>query len=393
MQVATAQPRRDSQLQQACVCAFTSPAPAHAPRQVSDTAVHVRGKGLRANEVLELDLAVPLFPVADVGASAAAAAAAAASEEPAAAAEAEAGSSNESSGAAAVEQAEAAAAADPASAPASPAGGGHLLLRCGQLLVAGDVDAAGSQLDFRVQSLKLDELELASLRGDLAEASCSLHFGSQTGRGKLALQAPRFSGLRGESLSGGFRWERDVVRLERVVLAQARSRYEVQGEYNVPPNMRIPASAADLLANAGARRQQRLPGQAGGSGGSGSLATAAGGRWRVAVSVPAADMQEVMPAARLLQNATSMVPSDYERAKAAFLEAVQRAGLRTGELKAQVAALTERLKAEEAAAVQRGAGAGATAAESPLQLPSLQELRGQWSGSIQVGKLGGHKPA
>ena len=70
----------------------------------------------------------------------------------------------------------------------------------------------------------MDELELASLRGELGEASCSLNFESQAGRGKLNLLAPRYSGLRGESLSGGFRWERDVVRLEKVVLTQMRSR-------------------------------------------------------------------------------------------------------------------------------------------------------------------------
>ena len=38
----------------------------------------------------------------------------------------------------------------------------------------------------------------------------------------------------GEALSGAFRWERDVVRLERVVLEQKRSRYEVQGDYAIP---------------------------------------------------------------------------------------------------------------------------------------------------------------
>ena len=72
--------------------------------------------------------------------------------------------------------------------------------------------------------MKLDELELASLRGDLQEVSASLNFASQTGRGKLSLHCPRYSGLQGESLSGGLRWERDVVRLEKVVLQQKSSR-------------------------------------------------------------------------------------------------------------------------------------------------------------------------
>lgn len=47
----------------------------------------------------------------------------------------------------------------------------------------------------------------------------------QTGRGKAHLVRPRYSGLMGESLSGGFRWERDVVRLEKVVAQQDRSRW------------------------------------------------------------------------------------------------------------------------------------------------------------------------
>ena len=42
------------------------------------------------------------------------------------------------------------------------------------------------------------------------------------------------------------RWERDVLRLERVVLQQAHSRYEVQGEYTIPPTADIPRSAASL---------------------------------------------------------------------------------------------------------------------------------------------------
>lgn len=46
----------------------------------------------------------------------------------------------------------------------------------------------------------------------------------QSGRGKVHLARPRYSGLMGESLSGGFRWERDVVRLERVVVQQDKSK-------------------------------------------------------------------------------------------------------------------------------------------------------------------------
>ena len=64
----------------------------------------------------------------------------------------------------------------------------------------------------QVAALKLDELELASLRGDLQ--AC----------GSPQCTVPRYSGLRGDSLRGGFRWERDVVRLEKLVVQQQRSR-------------------------------------------------------------------------------------------------------------------------------------------------------------------------
>ena len=56
------------------------------------------------------------------------------------------------------------------------------------------------------------------------EAALSLNLEAQVGRGSVTVAGPRFSGLQGQSLAGGFRWERDVVRLERAVLQQANSR-------------------------------------------------------------------------------------------------------------------------------------------------------------------------
>ena len=193
----------------------------------------------------------------------------------------------------------------------------------------------------------------------MQELSCSLNFDSHTGRGKLSLANPRYSGLRGDTLSGGFRWERDVVRLEKLVLQQQRSRYglvareakgffsehlcvsfnnfmktplfffshtpgltcryEVQGEYNIPPNTPLPSSAADLALPAAGPA-----GNYSSNNNSGSMVGAAAapmGRWRVQVMVPSAELQEIVPAARLLQSATSLSPVEYERAKAVFLQA------------------------------------------------------------------------
>ena len=43
--------------------------------------------------------------------------------------------------------------------------------------------------------------------------------------------------------------------------------------------------------------------------------------------MPTAQMEEILPAARLLSRATSPTPSDYERAKALFLKGVQQAAI------------------------------------------------------------------
>lgn len=379
---------------------------------LSDAGVSVHGKGLR-NETLDLDLALPLLAPAAAGAAAPqqvqasapqqlqapprAAAEAAGLQSAAGTAEPEAAGPAAEDGSAASE-AEASGAKGVASAgapaPEAPlvdqqpaevqrAGGGRLQLRCGPLQVAADVNARGSQLDFKVAALKLDELELASLRGDLQELSCTLNFESATGRGKVSLANPRYSGLRGESLSGGFRWERDVVRLEKLVLQQQRSRYEVQGEYTLPPNTPLPSSAADLALQPAATSS--------GAPGSATSAVPAGGRWRVAVSVPVAELQEIVPAARLLQSAASLTPAEYDRAKRAFLQAMSRASIKASDLNTQLRLMAEQL----APAVPSAGGAGTPRSNAPrepagpspsaaLHLPGIQDMRGQWSGSVQA---------
>lgn len=87
------------------------------------------------------------------------------------------------------------------------------------------VNASSSVVDAAVMGLQLDELELASLRGEVQEVSLNLNFDTRVGRGKVNVAGPRFSGLQGEALSGGVRWERDVIRLEKAVLQQRTSRY------------------------------------------------------------------------------------------------------------------------------------------------------------------------
>lgn len=125
--------------------------------EASGGGVSVHGKGLRANETLDLDLALPLLAPPTQRSPAAAARVAAppqaAAKQPAAVAEAKPeavrtpaeleGAEGSSGGAAA--------APEPPLAEAPRAGGGRLQLRCGALQVAGDVDAAGSQVNFKAR--------------------------------------------------------------------------------------------------------------------------------------------------------------------------------------------------------------------------------------------------
>ena len=210
---------------------------------VSGAGVSVHGKGLRAHETLDLDLALPLLAQQQPEAQQQVqqvqqvqqaqqeqqAEAAAGEAEQAAPVEPQPGAGDAAEGGA--EEGEPSAAAtlpEPAAAAAAqpPAtqqrGGGGLQLRCGPLQVAAEVDAAGSQLDFKVRprlrlglagragqgpacavrhgtpasmsrrthcrrppaphqvaALKLDELELASLRGDLQVGGCRPSWAAQ----------------------------------------------------------------------------------------------------------------------------------------------------------------------------------------------------------------------
>lgn len=44
-----------------------------------------------------------------------------------------------------------------------------------------------------IKGLKLDDLELASLRGDLQDVALDLNFDSREGRGELNMRSPRYA--------------------------------------------------------------------------------------------------------------------------------------------------------------------------------------------------------
>jgi hypothetical protein len=262
------------------------------------------------------------------------------------------------------------------------------------------MDPTAAKFDLR--NLRLDELELASLRGTVDKAFFDLNFEDQTGRGNASVTGPRFSGLQGESLSGSFRWEGDIIRLERAIIQQKRSRYELQGEY-VLPTMKD-KSTLDMATALSQMRNSNLS--------STISSPRGGGRWRWQVSVPHAVIEEMLPAAQLLSRATSSYPIDYSNAKGIFLE-----GVKTLQITAQEIGKQLEVSAKSALERQRSIGekeeieipkatknaegqqkwskglpwigskAGARKASTRL---GLQDLRGEWKGNMQAyGSTGG----
>eukprot|EP00210_Caulerpa_lentillifera_P007372 g7046.t1 len=250
--------------------------------------------------------------------------------------------------------------------------GARFSLKQGKLDISSRLNKATNQVQMQIRGLTLDELELASLRGDLQELSLDLNFLKREGRGEALVTTPRYSGLLGEVLSGGFRWERDVVRLEKMILQQKGSRYEVQGEYTLPTNTSKTEGEAgpkwipdDVLV---ATSQPYI------------------GRWRIQVNVPNADIQEILPAARLLSRATNVHERDYEKARDYFLKGLQEGGLKSPPLRDFVESAKIRSNENEAAIRIESTKElkPSTSSSSSSVLPGIQSLKGQWSGSLQA---------
>ncbi|CAI5993110.1 unnamed protein product [Closterium sp. NIES-64] len=276
--------------------------------------------------------------------------------------------------------------------------GGAVRVQRGQMSVEGHV-RVGATAALEVRALPLDELELASLRGLVERAAVRLNFAKRRGHGSLAVRRPRFSGMLCDALHAAFRWTGDVVTLERSVLEQANSRYEVQGEY-VLPGMRewdrerdrdrttsshsastpTPDAAATAAAAASERgadmewggggRQRAMPGQL-------QAMMTSIGRWRLRLDVPHADVSEMLPGLRILSR--SHDPAVLLRSKELFLHGIEEVGFASHSLQHQLEYVREKREREwEPAGTDVGGGAAAEA------LPGLVDLRGRWHGVLEA---------
>lgn len=249
----------------------------------------------------------------------------------------------------------------------------YMNARCGRLQASGSISKDGSAMDFRLANVKLDDLEFASLRGELQEISCAINFQNQTGRGRASIIGPKYSGILGDSLSGGFRWEKDVLRLEKIVLQQQQSRYEVQGEYVLPPSFNIPASTADLFDKNAIE----------------TLKSSSTGRWRLRLDAPHAQIQDLTPLARVLQTVNDQFPEDYERAKGAFMSALSSASIRLNDLNDNLNILMDQMSGLKGSSSMMVPESSSKHSESSLYFPALQTCQGFWNGSLQAFGGGG----
>ncbi|URE40528.1 hypothetical protein MUK42_06558 [Musa troglodytarum] len=265
-----------------------------------------------------------------------------------------------------------------------------------------------------VRNLPLDELELASLRGTVQKAELQLNFQKRRGHGVLSVLRPKFSGVLGQALDVAARWSGDVVSdlspefthigsvklqhivghfqlnitsveivselnwfcyrcyadtkpvnlqpitVEKTVLEQASSRYELQGEYVLP-------GARDRYP--GNKEQDGLFKKAM----SGHLDTVISsmGRWRMRLEVPGAEVAEMLPLARLLSRSTD--PAVQSRSKELFMQSLQSVGFCAESLHDQLKGLQSFFN-----------WSGDDSILEDITLPGLAELRGHWNGSLDA---------
>ncbi|XP_042477488.1 protein TIC236, chloroplastic-like [Macadamia integrifolia] len=213
-----------------------------------------------------------------------------------------------------------------------------------------------------VRHLPLDELELASLRGLIQRAEVQLNFQKRRGHGMLSVLHPKFSGVLGEALDVAARWSGDVLTVEKTVLEQTRSRYELQGEYVLPGTRdRHPACTerSGLLKMAMA-------------GHLGSVISSMG-RWRMRLEVPRAEVAEMLPLARLLSRSTD--PAVLSRSKDLFMQSLQSVGLYSESLRD----LLEELRKHCTICMPLD-----EVILEDITLPGLSELKGRWRGSLDA---------
>lgn len=211
--------------------------------------------------------------------------------------------------------------------------------------------------DLEVRQLPLDELEVASLRGTLQRAELKLNFQKRRGHGVLSVLRPKFSGVLGEALDLAARWSGDVITVEKAVLEQCNSQYELQGEYVLPGTRdRNSKQKGSLIERAMA-------------GHLGSVISSMG-RWRMRLIVPRAEIAEMLPLARLLSRSTD--PAVQSRSKDLFIQSLQIVGIYNESLQNLLTEIHGHYFPSDEVILEE------------VNLPGLAELKGRWNGNLDA---------
>ncbi|WJX16332.1 hypothetical protein P8452_06374 [Trifolium repens] len=213
--------------------------------------------------------------------------------------------------------------------------------------------------NLEVRHFPLDELELASLRGTIQRAEVQLNLQKRRGHGVLSVLQPKFSGVIGEALDVAARWSGDVITIEKTVLQQNYSYYELQGEYVLPGTR-----DRNLIDGGGGLFKRLMSGHRVGS------VISSMGRWRMKLEVRRAEVAEMLPLARLLSR--SMDPAVHSRSKDFFLESLLSVGVYSESLQQ----LLEKMRGLHAPSND--------VVLEDLTLPGLSEFKGHWHGSLDA---------
>ncbi|KAH7574198.1 hypothetical protein JRO89_XS03G0264500 [Xanthoceras sorbifolium] len=214
-------------------------------------------------------------------------------------------------------------------------------------------------VNLEVRHLPLDELELASLRGTIQRAEIQLNLQKRRGHGVLSVIRPKFSGLLGEALDVAARWSGDVITVEKTVLEQMNSRYELQGEYVLPGTRDRNISGKERVG----LFKRAMTGHLG-------SVISSMGRWRMRLEVPRAEVAEMLPLARLLSRSTD--PAVRSRSKDLFIQSLQSVGLYTESLQDLLEVIRTHYTPSNEVILE------------DLSLPGLAELKGHWHGSLDA---------
>uniref|UniRef100_A0A0E0BY59 Translocation and assembly module TamB C-terminal domain-containing protein n=1 Tax=Oryza meridionalis TaxID=40149 RepID=A0A0E0BY59_9ORYZ len=150
-----------------------------------------------------------------------------------------------------------------------------------------------------------------------------------------------------------------MITMEKSVLEQANSKYELQGEYVFP----------------GTRDRFPMESQSNGfiekamGGHLGSMMSSMG-RWRMRLEVPGAEVAEMLPLARLLSRSTD--PAIRSRSKELFMQSLHSVGFNAESLRDQLKALEMYPDWLDDDTIE------------DITLPGLAELRGYWRGSLDA---------